>query len=217
MRRLTEAAILSALAIGCAPNAALRSNAWFPSSDSTQSRRPTDCSDLQPPAPAGTIGDAVEPGRGTVLQQPADLGVGPVRRVWSSSVSGVPLEWVAPDVPEARRLWLLRAADSGRCVVGVWSSSQLGIQVIRHVFRNDEKLEIVVLGLGPPPRIGWMVLVTDGSRLWSGLPSRDTRPGALVAEHVEFREEADHLRLLVLDGGRSAVLDFDGRQFVGRP
>jgi len=62
-----------------------------------------------------------------------------------------------------------------------------------------------------------MVLVTDGSRLWSGLPSRDTRPGALVAEHVEFREEADHLRLLVLDGGRSAVLDFDGRQFVGPP
>jgi len=34
---------------------------------------------------------------------------------------------------------------------------------------------------------------------------------------VEFREEADRLRLLVLDGGRSAVLDFDGRQFAGRP
>ncbi len=217
MRSIAGAVALWAAVLGCAPNTALRSNAWFPSNDPTQSRRAVDCSDLQPPAPDGTIGDPVEPGRGKALQQPADLGVGPVRVVWSSTVSGVPLEWVAPDVPEARRLWLLRVADSGRCVVGVWSSSQLGIQVIRHVFRNDEKLEIVVLGLGPPPRIGWMVVVTDGSRLWSGLPGRETRPGALVAEHVEFREEADHLRLLVLDGGRSAVFDFDGRQFVGRP
>ena len=217
MRSIAGAIALWAAMLGCAPSAALRSNAWFPSADPTERRRPVDCSDLQPSAPAGTVGDAVEPGRGKALQQPADLGVGPVRLVWRSTVSDVALEWVAPDVPEARRLWLLRVADSGRCVVGVWSSSQLGIQVIRHVFRNDEKLEIVVLGLGPPPRIGWMVLVTDGSRLWSGLPRRDERPGAMVAEHVEFREEADHLRLLVVDGGRSAVLDFDGRQFVGRP
>jgi hypothetical protein len=172
-----------------------------------------DCTDLKPPAPAGSVGDPVEPGRGTPLHQPADLGVGPVRLVWSSTVSGVPLEWVAPAVPEPRRLWLLRTADSGRCVVGVWNSAQLGIQVIRHVFRNDQKLELVLLGLGPPPRIGWMVLVTDGSNLWSGLYSGTERPGALVAEQVEFREEADRLRLLVLDGGRSAVLDFDGRQF----
>jgi hypothetical protein len=140
-----------------------------------------------------------------------------VRLVWTSTVSGVHLDWVAPAVPEARRLWLLRVGDSGRCVVGVWSSNQVGFQVIRHVFRKDNKLEIVLLGLGEPPRTGWMVLVTDGSQFWSGLYSGTERPGALVAEQVEFREEADRLRLLVLDGGRSAILDFDGRQFVSRP
>ena len=218
MRWIAGAAALSAAVLGCAPGPpTLRSSAWFPSNDSTASRRPLDCSDLQPPPPAGTVGDPVDPGRGRALQQPADLGVGPVRLVWSSTVSGVHLDWVAPAVPEARRLWLLRVADSGRCVVGVWDSAQLGIQVIRHVFRNEEKLEIVLLGLGPPPRLGWMVLVTDGSKFWSGLYSGTERPGALVAEQVEFREEADRLRLLVLDGGRSAVLDFDGRQFAGRP
>ena len=218
MRWIAGAAALSAAVLGCAPGPpAIRSSAWFPANDSTASRRPLDCSDLQPPSPAGTVGDPVDPGRGKALQQPADLGVGPVRLVWSSTVSGVHLDWVAPAVPEARRLWLLRVADSGRCVVGVWDSAQLGIQVIRHVFRNEEKLEIVLLGLGPPPRLGWMVLVTDGSKFWSGLYSGTERPGALVAEQVEFREEADRLRLLVLDGGRSAVLDFDGRQFAGRP
>jgi hypothetical protein len=218
MRWLPQAAVLSALALGCAPGpATLRSSSWFPSTDSRESRRPVDCSDLQPPAPAGTIGDAVDPGRGKALQQPADLGVGPVRLVWTSTVSGVHLDWVAPAVPEARRLWLLRVADSGRCVVGVWNASNAGFQIIRHVFRNDDALEIVLLGLDQPPRMGWMVLVTDGSRFWSGLSSGDARPGALVAEQVEFREEADRLRLLVLDGGRSAILDFDGRQFVSRP
>jgi hypothetical protein len=217
MRRLTGAALLSAAVLGCAAPGTIRSSAWFPSSDSTASRRPLDCADLTPPAPAGTVGDPVEPGRGKALQQPSDLGVGSVRLVWSSTVSGVPLEWVAPNVPEARRLWLLRVADSGRCVVGVWNSSQAGFQVIRHVFRNDNRLEIVLLGLGPGPRTGWMVLVTDGSQFWSGLYSGTERPGALVAEQVEFREEADRLRLLVLDGGRSAILDFDGRQFSSRP
>ena len=218
MRWIAGAAALSAAVLGCAPGPpAIRSSAWFPANDSTASRRPLDCSDLQPPSPAGTVGDPVEPGRGRALHEPADLGVDAVRLVWTSTVSGVHLDWVAPAVPEARRHWLLRVADSGRCVVGVWDSAQLGIQVIRHVFRNEEKLEIVLLGLGPPPRLGWMVLVTDGSKFWSGLYSGTERPGALVAEQVEFREEADRLRLLVLDGGRSAVLDFDGRQFAGRP
>ena len=214
----TGVAMLSALTLGCAPGVpTLRSDAWFASSDSTASRRPLECSDLQPSAPAGSVGDPVDPGRGRALQQPTDLGVGAVRLVWSSTVSGIHFDWVAPAIPEPRRLWLLRTADSGRCVVGVWSSAQLGFEVVRHVFRNEDRLEIVLLGLGPPPRLGWMVLVTDGSQLWSGLYSRDTRAGALVAEQVEFREEADRLRLLVVDGGRSAILDFDGRQFVSRP
>jgi len=218
MRWLAGAAAFSAALLGCASGPpTLRSTAWFPSSDSKDSRRPLDCSDLQPPAPAGSVGDPVEPGRGRALQRPDDLGVGPVRLVWSSTVSGVRLDWVAPAVPEARRLWLLRVADSGRCVVGVWNSPQLGTQVIRHVFRNENKLEVVLLGIGESPRLGWMVLVTDGARLWSGLYSKTERPGALVAEQVEFREEADRLRLLVLDEGRSAILDFDGRQFVSRP
>ena len=218
MRWPTGVAMLSALTLGCAPGVpTLRSDAWFASGDSTASRRPLECSDLQPSAPAGSVGDPVDPGRGRALQQPTDLGVGAVRLVWSSTVSGIHVDWVAPAIPEPRKLWLLRTADSGRCVVGVWSSAQLGFEVVRHVFRNEDRLEIVLLGLGPPPRLGWMVLVTDGSQLWSGLYSRDTRPGALVAEQVEFREEADRLRLLVVDGGRSAILDFDGRQFVSRP
>ena len=140
-------AVFSAALLGCAPGPpAIRSSAWFPSNDSNASRRPLDCSNLQPPAPAGTIGDPVEPGRGRELHEPADLGVGPVRLVWTSTVSGIRLDWVAPAVPEARRLWLLRVGDSGRCVVGVWSSAQLGFQVIRHVFRNDQTLELVLLG-----------------------------------------------------------------------
>src|SRR5215475_7928828 len=101
MQRRTGAAMVSALALGCAPGpAALRSTAWFPSSDSTTSRRPLDCSDLQPPAPAGSVGDPLNPGRGKALQQPADLGVGPVRLVWTSTVSGIRLDWVAPAVSE---------------------------------------------------------------------------------------------------------------------
>jgi len=218
MRWPTRVALVSALTLGCAPGVpALRSDAWFASRDATASRRPLDCSDLQPPAPVGSIGDLVEPGRGRAVQQPDDLGAGPVRLVWSSTVSGTRLEWVGPAVLEARTLWLLRVGDSGRCVVGTWTSAQLGFQVVRHAYWNEGKLELVLLGLGPPPRQGWMVLVTDGSQLWSGLYSRDTRPGALVAEQVEFRQEADQLRLVVLDAGRTAVLDFDGRQFASRP
>lgn len=218
MRWPTGVAMLSALTLGCAPGVpTLRSDAWFASRDPTASRRPLDCSDLQPPAPAGSVGDPVDPGRGRALQQPADLGAGPVRLVWISAVSGTHLEWVGPAVLEARTLWLLRVGDSGRCVVGTWTSAQLGFQVVRHAFWNEGKLELVLLGLGPPPRQGWMVLVTDGSQLWSGLYSRDTRPGALVAEQVEFRQEEDRLRLVVLDAGRTAVLDFDGRQFASRP
>jgi hypothetical protein len=218
MRWPTGVAMLSALTLGCAPGVpTLRSDAWFASTDSTASRRPLDCSALQPPTPAGSVGDAIEPGRGRALERPADLGVGAVRLVWTSTLSGVRLDWVAPAASEAKNLWLLRVGDSGRCVVGTWNAPQAGFQVIRHAFWNEGKLEIVLLGLGPPPRQGWMVLVTDGSDLWSGLGSREARPGALLAEQVEFRQEADRLRLLVLDGGKSALLDFDGRQFSPRP
>lgn len=218
MRWSAFGAVLAGAAVGCAPGpATLRPDAWFASSDPNASRRPVDCSDLTPPAPSGSVGDVIEPGRGKAVHQPADLGAGDVRGVWSSTVSGVRLDWVGPAIPEARKLWLLRVADSGRCVVGTWASPQLGLQVIRHTFVRQGALEIVLLGLGPGPRMGWMVLVTDGSTLWSGLGTREGRPGALVAEQVEFREEADHLRLAVLDGGRSAVLTFDGRQFGTTP
>ena len=169
--------MLSALTLGCAPGP--RRSAPTPGSPRATPPRagaPSTARTSSPPAPAGTVGDPVEPGTGASAPQPTDLGVGAVRLVWSSTVSGVHLDWVAPAVPEARRLWLLRTADSGRCVVGVWSSAQLGFEVVRHVFRNEDRLEIVLLGLGPPPRLGWMVLVTDGSQLWSGLYSRDTRP-----------------------------------------
>ncbi|HEY1906713.1 MAG TPA: hypothetical protein VGG91_11765 [Myxococcaceae bacterium] len=214
MRSLGVAAALSAMVLGCAAPgpATLRSRAWAASNDSTLV-----CADLTPGPPAGSIGDPLDPGRGKPLQQPDDLGVGPVRLVWSSTVSGVKLDWVAPAVPEAKNLWLLRVADSGRCVVGTWNASQLGFQIIRHVFWSEGRLEVVLLGLGPPPRLGWMVLVTDGRTLWSGLDSIDGRPGALVGEQVEFRQEADRLRLVVLDGGRTAILDFDGRHFGSRP
>jgi hypothetical protein len=215
MRSFAIVALLSAATLGCGPGVpTIRSSAWLPPNDST---RPLDCSDLQPPSPAGSVGDPLDPGRGKPLHQPNDLGAGPVRLVWSSTVAGVRLDWVAPAVPEAKNLWLLRAADSGRCVVGTWNASGLGFQVIRHVFWNEGHLEIVLLGLGLPPRQGWMVLVTDGSTLWSGLVASDGRPGALVAEQVEFRQEADRLRLVVVDGGRTAILDFDGRQFSPRP
>jgi hypothetical protein len=218
MRWLAGAAAFSAAVLGCAPGIpTIRSTAWLPSNDSSAARQALDCSDLKPPAPAGSIGDPLEPGRGKPLHQPSDLGAGPVRLVWSSTVSGARLDWVAPAVPEAKNLWLLRVADAGRCVVGTWNASQLGFQVIRHVFWSEGNLEIVLLGLGPPPRQGWMVLVTDASTFWSGLTAADGRPGALVAEQVEFRQEADRLRLVVLDGGRTAILDFDGRQFASRP
>ena len=218
MRWIAGAVVLSAAMPACAPgSASLRSSAWLPSNDSNASRRPLDCSDLTPGPPAGSVGDPLDPGRGKALHEPNDLGVGAVRLIWTSTVSGVRLDWVGPDVFEAKNLWLLRVADSGRCIVGTWNAPNLGFQVLRHTFRNDNKLEIVLLGIGPPPRPGWMVLVTDGSTLWSGLNSTNGRPGALVAEQVEFREEADRLRLVVLDGGRTAILDFDGRQFASRP
>jgi hypothetical protein len=123
--------------------------------------------------------------------------------VWSSTVSRVRLDWVAPAVPDAKRLWTLRVADSGRCVVGTWNSPQLGFQVVKHAFAREGQLEIVLLGLGPPPRRGWMVLVTDGSRLWSGLDSRDGRPGAILAEDAQLYEENSQLALVVVDGGRT--------------
>ncbi|HVP58939.1 MAG TPA: hypothetical protein VMT11_00100 [Myxococcaceae bacterium] len=158
----------------------------------------------------------MNPGRGKALQQPADLGAGAVRLVWNSTVSGVRLDWVAPAVPEAKTLWTLRAADSGRCVVGTWNAPQLGFQVVKHAFTPDGKEEIVLLGLGSPPRRGWMVLVTDGSRLWSGLDSVDGRPGAILAEEAELDEEGSQLVLVLVDGGRTGARTFDGIHFETR-
>ncbi len=213
MHRTGAAVLLSAAVLGCATGPQpLRAEAWFPSRDSSASRRPLDCSDLAGSG-QGLVGDPIEPGRGTALRQPADLRAGDVRLVWTSTVSGVHLDWVAPFVVGPRRLWLLRAGDAGRCVVGTWSSPQLGFEVVKHAFAREGRVEIVALGLGPVSRRGWMVLVTDGTRLWSGLDSRDGRPGALIGEQLEFREEADRLRLVVLDAGRTAVLTFDGIHF----
>jgi len=214
MQRLTRAALLSTVVLGCAPaTQTLRPDAWFPVADSSASRRPLDCSDLQPPAPAGSIGDPVDPGRGKGVQQPADLGAGAIRRVWSSTVAGVRLEWVAPAVPEPKTLWTLRVADSGRCVVGTWNAPQVGFQVVKHAFGREGRLEIVLLGLGEPPRRGWMVLVTDGSRLWSGLDSKDGRPGAILGEEAQLYEEGSQLRLVIVDGGRTGARTFDGIRF----
>lgn len=217
MRQMAGAALLSASLLGCAAGPpTLGHEAWFPPREPSASRRPLDCSDLQPAAPAGGIGDPLEPGRGKPLQQPSDLGAGPVRLVWSSKVSGVQLDWVAPAAPGARTLWLLRVGDSGRCVVGTWSTPQLGIEVVKHAFVQEGRLEVVLLGLGPPPRHGWMVLVTDGSTLWSGLDSRDGRPGAIVAEDAELHEEGSRLVLVVTDGARTGARTFDGIHFVTR-
>jgi hypothetical protein len=217
MPRLHRAAMLSALALGCASGPQpLRPEAWFPTLDPSASRRPIDCSDLTA-AGSGAVGDPLEPGRGAVLQQPSDLGAGAVRRVWTSRVAGVHLDWIAPMGAGPRQLWVLRVADSGRCVLGTWSTPSAGFEVIRHTFVKDGRVEIVLLGVGPATARGWMVLVTDGFKLWSGLDSRDGRPGALVGEEAEFREEADQLHLVVLNGGRAAVLPFDGVHFASRP
>lgn len=218
MRLLHASAVLSTVVfLGCTSGPQpLRPEAWWPSRDPSASRRPVDCSDLT--AVGGTsVGDPIEPGRGKALQQPLDLGAGPVRLVWSSSVAGVRLDWVAPAAPGGRTLWLLRVADSGRCVVGTWSSPQLGMDVVKHAFAQDGRLEIVLLGLGTPPRRGWMVLVTDGSRLWSGLDDRDGRPGAILAEDAQLYEEGARLVLVVTDGGRTGVRTFDGIHFATRP
>jgi hypothetical protein len=214
MQRIARTAMLSTALLGCAPGQqTLRPEAWFPPPDSSASRRPLDCSDLQPPAPAGSIGDPIDPGRGTGLKQPADLRAGAVRLVWSSTVSGVRLDWVAPAGADPKSLWTLRVADSGRCVVGTWNTSQLGFQVVRHVFAREGRIEVVLLGLGPPPRRGWMVLVTDGARLWSGLDSKDGRPGAILAEEAQLYEEGSQLRLVVVDEGRTGARTFDGIHF----
>jgi hypothetical protein len=216
MRRVFGAAILSALALGCASGPQpLRPEAWFPVLDPSGSRRPLDCADLAASG-SGAVGDPLEPGRGKALQQPSELGAGPVRRVWTSTVSGIQLDWVAPIEPGPRRLWELRVADSGRCVVGTWSTPQLGFEAIKHTFVREGRLEVVLLGIGPATQRAWMVLVTDGFKLWSGLDSRDGRPGALVGEQADFREEADQLHLVVLNEGRAVVLPFDGVRFAGR-
>jgi hypothetical protein len=217
MRWIAGAATLSAAVLGCASGPRpLGPEAWFPALDPSGSHRPLDCSDLAA-AGSGVVGDPLDPARGKPLRQPSDLGAEPVRRVWTSTVSGVQLDWVAPIGTGPGRLWALRVADSGRCVLGTWSTRQLGFEVVKHTFVREGRLEVVLLGLGPATGRAWMVLVTDGFKLWSGLDSRDGRPGALVGEQAEFREEADQLHLVVLNEGRAAVLPFDGVHFASRP
>ncbi|MGZ3446290.1 MAG: hypothetical protein ACXWLG_12910 [Myxococcaceae bacterium] len=217
--RLHRAVILGAVAfLGCAPAPpALRADAWAPTQWMGKRRQPPDCAAAVVVTPESSVGDRVTPAPGKGVVEPGDLGAGDVRQVWASTVGGVGLNWVAPLPETVQVLWALRVVEGGRCVVGTWGSLELIAEVIRHVFARQGALEIVLLGLGPTESRGWMVLVTDGSRLWSGLDSRDGRPGAALGQRAEFREEGTQLRLVVFNGGGTLVLDFDGNRFRPRP
>ncbi|MGZ6077156.1 MAG: hypothetical protein ACXWK6_05060, partial [Myxococcaceae bacterium] len=195
----------------------LRADAWAPTQWMGKRRQPPDCAAAVVVTPESSVGDRVTPAPGKGVVEPGDLGAGDVRQVWASTVGGVGLNWVAPLPETVQVLWALRVVEGGRCVVGTWGSLELIAEVIRHVFARQGALEIVLLGLGPTESRGWMVLVTDGSRLWSGLDSRDGRPGAALGQRAEFREEGTQLRLVVFNGGGTLVLDFDGNRFRPRP
>lgn len=203
--------------LGCAPAPpALRADAWVPTEWMGKQRAPPECSMIVV-TPESAVADRVTPGPGTGLLEPGDLRAGNVRQVWASTVGGIGMNWVSP-VPETIQvLWALRVVDGGRCIVGTWGSVDLLAEVIKHVFARQGTLEIVLLGLGPTESRGWMLLVTDGSRLWSGLDSRDGRPGAVLGQRAEFREEGTQLRLVVFNGGGTMVLEFDGTRFLARP
>jgi hypothetical protein len=175
-------------------------------------RQPPDCSAVVVTSESA-VGDRVTPGPGQELIEPGDLSAGDVREVWSSKVGAIGMNWVAPVPQTIQVIWALRVVDGGRCIVGTWGSVDLLAEVIKHVFAREGAVEIVLLGLGPTESRGWMVLVTDGSRLWSGLDSRDGRPGAVLGQRAEFREEGTQLRLVVFNGGGTMVLVFDGTHF----
>jgi len=203
--------------LGCAPAApALRPDAWTPTQWMGRRRQPPGCSSVLV-GPESAVGDKVTPAPGTGVVVPDDLGAGDVRQVWASEVGGVTLDWIAPVPQQIQVLWAMRAVEGGRCIVGTWGSVELIAEVIRHVFAPRGALEIVLLGLGPTESRGWMVLVTDGARLWSGLDSRNGRPGAILGQRAEFREEGAQLRLVVYSGGGTLILDFDGSRFRTRP
>jgi hypothetical protein len=212
------AAVLAAVAVfGCAPAPpALRADAWVPTEWMGKRREPPECSMIVV-TPESAVADRVTPGPGKGLLEPGDLGAGNVRQVWASTVGGIGMNWVSPIPETIQVLWALRVVDGGRCIVGTWGSLDLIAEVIKHVFALDGRLEIVLLGLGPVESRGWVVLVTDGSRLWSGLDSRQGRPGAVLGQRAEFREEGTQLRLVVYNGSGTMVLDFDGTRFLPRP
>lgn len=216
--RVPGAALWAAVTlVGCAPTSqALRADAWSPTQWMGKRRQPPDCSAVVV-GPESAVGDRVTPPAGKGLAAPDDLGVGDVRQVWASKVGGVTMNWVTPLPQPIQVLWALREVEGGRCIVGTWGSVDLVAEVIRHVFGPTGTPEIVLLGLGPTEARGWMVLVTDGTRLWSGLDSRNGRPGALLGQRAEFREEGTQLRLVVYSGDGMGVLDFDGTRFRTRP
>ena len=179
-------------------------------------KHPPDCSTVLV-GPESAVGDKVTPGPGKGVVAPDDLGAGDVRQVWASEVGGHTLNWIAPVPPLVQVLWAMRVVEGGRCILGTWGSADLVAEVIRHVFAPKGALEIVLLGLGPTESRGWMVLVTDGARLWSGLDSRDGTPGAVLGQRAEFREDGTGLRLVVYSGGGTAILAFDGTRFRARP
>lgn len=208
------AVVTGAVFLGCTSGPQpLRSDAW----GTRDAQTPLDCSAFAATGAAARVGDPVEPGPGTGVRQPSELGAGRFRQVWTSTLGSARLEWVAPAGEEVRTLWLLRIAEGGRCVVGTWQSPGLPMVVVKHAFTPGGGQEVVLLGLGEPPRRGWMALVSDGANLWSALDSRNPRPGAILGEQAELVEKDSRLLLVMVDQGRTGVLDFDGLRFRTRP
>jgi hypothetical protein len=214
MRVLAQVASIVVLC-GCPPPAgALRPDAWTGAQWMGTRPQPPDCAGVVTVGPESAREDRVVPGPGTGLTSPLALNAGDVRLVWHSEVSGKGMDWVAPLPEPIRVLWAMRVVPGGRCVVGTWGSRELVVPVVRHVFARNGTLEIVLLGVGPAEARGWQVLVTDGSQLWSGLDTGGGRPGAILGQQAEFRQEGDQLRLVVFSGGVPVVLNFDGHRFV---
>jgi len=208
--------LVAGLCLGCAPGPqGLAPTAW--NSASGEPGRAPDCSGLESPGSTSRVGERLEPGPGRPLRRPAELGAGPVRRLWASTLGGTELEWVAPVGEDVQRLWLLRVVPTGRCVVGTWGSPGIRTEVVKHGFTSDGRREVVLLGLGHPPERLWMALGTDGAQLWSALESSTQAQAAVQGDDAELRDKDGRLLLVTISGSRVGVLQFDGERFRPRP